>query len=193
MTSPGGYIRGGDGRPTDSRHVLRIGLVACLVAVALVVLAIAVQAGREGSRSDRLARHGVPVRVTVTSCLGVATGTGITATDFTCQGSFVLDGHRHVDRIGGTASLFPTGTVIRGVTDPASPASLSIASAVAPSRGDGRAYLLGAIALLLLLIAGIMTWRLRRNGSQAADADDRPSDGIVYRRTQTKPVAQLGR
>jgi hypothetical protein len=193
MTSPGGYIRGGAGRPTDNRHVLRIGLVACLVAVALVVLALAVQASRQASRSDRLVHDGVAVRVTVTSCFGIATGTGITATDFACQGSFVLDGHRHVDRIGGSSKLLPTGTVIRGVTDPASPTTLSVAGAVTASSGAGRSYLLGASALVLLLLAGIATWRLRRSRPRVRETEGWPNDDTVAPPTRAEPAAQLQR
>jgi hypothetical protein len=193
MTSPRGYIRGGDGRPTDNRRVLQLGLVSCLVAVSLVVLALMVQAVRQDSRSDRLARDGVAVRVTVTGCFGVATGTGITATDFTCQGSFVLDGHPHVDRIAGTTSLLPTGTVFRGVTDPDSPATLSVAGAVTASRGAGRAYVLGAIALVLLLIAGIATVRFRRSGASDGEADGWPTDEVVSRLEDAEPAAQLQR
>ncbi len=193
MTAPGGYIRGGDGRPTANRHVLRLGLISCLVAVALVVLALTVQAVRQDSRSDRLARDGVAVRVTVTSCFGLATGTGITATDFSCQGSFVLEGHRHVDRIAGTSGLLPTGTVLRGVSDPTSPATLSVAGAVTASHGAGRAYVLGAIALVLLLIAGIATARFRDSGAPDGDADDWPTDEVVSRPEEAEPAAQLQR
>lgn len=193
MTASDGYIRGGDGRPTDNRHVLQIGVVACLVAVALVVLALTVQAARQDSRSDRLARDGVPVRVTVTSCLGRATGTGITENGFTCRGSFVFNGQRHVDRIAGTTTLLPTGTVIRGVTDPASLSTLSAAGAVTASRGAWRAYALGASALVLLLIAGLATWRFRRSGSRTGEADDWPTDALVSPRNNAEPAAQLQR
>jgi hypothetical protein len=69
---------------------------------------------------------------------------------------------------------------------------LSAAGAVATSRGAARAYVLGAIALLILLGAVVATWRYWRNGPQPAEADGWPGDDAVSR-NDVEPAAQLQR
>jgi hypothetical protein len=166
MSEPaGGYIRGGAGLATDSRHVLRVTLAAGLASLALLTLALLVAALHANATHERLQNHGVAVQVTVTGCVGTATGTGITVNGFSCRGEFVLAGRHYNDVIGGSAQLRPRGSSVRGVTDPHSPSTLSTAAAVAATRSSVRPFVLAAIpAMLLVLIAGFARWSTRRVG-----------------------------
>jgi uncharacterized membrane protein len=128
--SSAGYIRGGGGAPTDAPRVLRIFAGVCLGLLAAVAVALIVGAVHENSRRHELQHHGVTVQVTVTSCVGTATGTGITVNGFTCRGSFVLNGHTYVDVIRGSSQLLARGSVLTGVADPRSPSVLSTAVAL---------------------------------------------------------------
>ena len=71
---PGGYIRGGAGVPTDTRQVLRVVVWAILASLAILTIAMVVNGLHHNARAQRLQHHGVAVAVTVTSCLGQATG-----------------------------------------------------------------------------------------------------------------------
>jgi len=174
---PTGYIRGGGGLPSSSRHVLRVFLAVCSAFLAALTVALIIGAAHENSRNHELQRHGVPVEVTVTSCLGTATGTGITVNGFTCHGSFVLNGQRYDDVIGGSSQLLARGSVLKGVADPQSPAVLSAAQAVRTSTASWRPFIRPAIPLAVLIaVAGFVLWRRRarsRNpGAQSTRSED---------------------
>lgn len=158
-----GYIRGGTAIPTEPRHVLRILLMACLAALAILTVALTVQAARDNSRHDRLQSDGVAVQVRVTRCLGVASGTGITVASFTCYGNFVLDGQAYNDVIGGSTRLHSPGDVVAGVVDPRSPSTLATARSVAGPKPAARSFRSAAIsAAALLLVTAIAWWCARR-------------------------------
>jgi hypothetical protein len=162
---PGGYIRGGAGVPTDTRRVLRIVLWALLGSLAILSIAMVVNGLHHNARAQRLQHHGVAVPVTVTSCLGHATGTGITVNGFTCRGSFALGGRHHNEVIGGSAALFSRGQVVQGVVDPQDPSNLSTARTVKHMTAASRPFALAAIpALALVVIGGLAYWGSRREG-----------------------------
>jgi hypothetical protein len=166
LEAPGGYIRGGAGVPTDTRLVLRIVVAFCLVALAALTLALTVRAVHQDSRSHRLEHRGVAVAVTVTRCLGIASGTGITVTSFVCHGSFVLNGKRYDDVIGGTTTLHSPGDRLQGVVDPKSPSVLSTAHAVESPQSTVRPFVIAAIpAVALVLFAACAMWRFRRTST----------------------------
>jgi MYXO-CTERM domain-containing protein len=162
-----GYIRGGAGVPTEIRHVLQVLLAVCLAALAILTLALTVKAAHESSRNHRLSSDGVAVQVTVTRCLGIASGTGITVTSFTCHGSFALNGRHYNDVIGGNTRLHAPGTRLAAVVDPGSPATLATAQSVTEPPSATRAYLYAAIpAVALVLLAAIASRRTRRPHSR---------------------------
>jgi hypothetical protein len=158
-----GYIRGGAGVEVDSRRLLRVVLGLCLLVLAALVIVLTLAAVGENSRSSSLRRHGVPVDVTVTGCLGLASGTGITASGYTCKGTFTLDGRSYTEVIGGITDPRPVGETLRAVADSNDPARLSLASAVAAARSPWKAFTVPAIPLLLLVgAAAVIGWRARR-------------------------------
>ncbi len=166
-----GYIRGGGG-VVDPRRLFRVvvGLAIGLVAVLVVVLAI--QAVHKNARIDGLQRRGVPVDVTVTDCLGILSGTGVTVAYFQCSGSFELGGHSYHAVIDGSHINHQAGDVVQAVADPKHPTSISLASSLVSAHSSWRAFIGAGVlfVLLLLMIAGVWWWS-RRNSAQ------RPPDG----------------
>jgi hypothetical protein len=153
-----GYIRGGAGRPTEPRQVGRTVLIFLAVAMVALIIGLAVNAAHQNSRERKLASRGVPVTATVTSCLGTATGTGITVNGFVCRGSFVLGGHRYTDVIRGISSLKQRGDIVQGVTDPRSPRILSTTAVVAAARPSWHAYLASILLSAALLLIAALGW-----------------------------------
>ena len=111
-------------------------------------------------RADRLQRHGVAVSVTVTHCLGMASGTGITVAGYRCHGTFRLDGSTHDDVIGGSDRRYPPGKTLAGVTDPTHPSTLSTAHAVASPQSTW--HVLVTPALLAIAALGVLLVRVPR-------------------------------
>jgi hypothetical protein len=159
------YIRGAGGVEVRGGTVARVIVGICLTALAILVILVSLETVRQHSRYSRLQRSGVAVDVTVTGCLGLASGTGITVAGYTCKGTFLLDGHRYTDVIGGTSQLYQPGQRIRAVADPARPAVLATPESVARTHWSWTAFVtpVGLLVLLALLVA-LAGWRFRRAG-----------------------------
>jgi hypothetical protein len=163
-----GYIRGGAGLAVSRRQVLLICLALLVIGLLALTVVLVTETAHDNARHRRLQTHGVAVQVTVTSCVGTATGTGITVNGFTCEGSFSLDGRRHVDQIRGTSALLSRGRVIAGITDPSSPGTLLTAHAVRRAVPSWHSYIgpviPGGIAAVVVA-AGLVGARIgRRRG-----------------------------
>jgi hypothetical protein len=163
------YIRGGAGMAVDTARAVRIVVSFGLVALAVLVILLTVSAFHQNSRLSRLAHHGVPVDVTVTTCLGISSGTGVTEYQFTCRGSFTLDGRTYNEVIGGTSALHQPGAVLQALTIPGDPALLSVTSAVV-HRHNSKIVFITPVILLVVLVAGVVVfvWLLRRNRNDGA-------------------------
>jgi hypothetical protein len=163
---PGGpsYIRGGRGADVDSRIIGRVLLGCGIVALDILVAVLSVAALRQNGRLNRLHREGVAVKVTVTGCQGVASGTGTTVSGYSCRGTFTLDGGRYNEVIDGTSAQYHPGATIRAVTVPGDPKLLSAAKSVTGEHSTWHPFITPAIALVLLigLSAGPLVVRRRR-------------------------------
>lgn len=170
----GSYIRGGGGI-IDTRRAIRVVVSSCVVGLAILVVVLAIEAVNKNSRINHLQQRGVPVDVTVTGCLGLASGTGITVTSYDCSGTFVLDGRSYTDVIVGTNVVHPIGETLKGVTDPRNPATLSTADSVATARSSWRAFIAPVVVLLVLiaLIAGIVWWSRRKANARLPEGEAR--------------------
>ncbi len=158
------YIRGGGGVAVDVRRVAFTVFSLLILILAALVLILTVAAARDNSRLNSLRQHGVSVNATVVSCLGNASGTGITATGFTCRASFTLGDRTYIDVLGGSSRLYSPGDQVRGVTLASRPTSLSAAETVAAAPAAWKAYLTPAILFLALLIGTASAWVwMRRN------------------------------
>jgi len=165
------YIRGGGG-VIDTRRLFRVVVGSAIVALAVLVTVLAVEAVHKNSRIDGLQRRGVPVDVTVTSCFGILSGTGITVTTFQCSGAFDLAGHSYHAVIAGSDINHQAGDVVQAVADPKHPTSISLASSLVNAHASWRPFIAPTVlfVVLVLLIAGALWWS-RRNSAQ------RPRDG----------------
>jgi hypothetical protein len=158
-----GYIRGGGGVDVDGRLVVRILLGLFVATLSILVAVLTAEAVHDNAQHVRLHRHGIPVNVTVTGCVGLASGTGITVAGYTCRGSFTVNGRTYDDVIGGSADLHQPGDRLRGVTDPSNPRILATAESVASEHPSRGAFVTPALLLLLLvLIVAFAAWRFRR-------------------------------
>ncbi|HEY0871675.1 MAG TPA: hypothetical protein VGD55_14850 [Acidothermaceae bacterium] len=161
----GGYIRGGGG-VIDTRRLFRVFVGSAVVALVALVVALTIEAAHKNSRIDSLQHHGVPVDVTVTKCLGILSGTGITVTTFQCNGSFNLDGRSYNAVIAGSNLNHSPGDVVKAVADPKHPTSISTATSLVNTHSSWRAYTAPAILLVLLLVLILFAfWWSRRNAN----------------------------
>jgi len=157
-----GYIRGGGGVEVASSRVAAVLVGAAVVVLVALAVVLAVEAIAQNSRIDRLRSSGVAVDVTVSSCLGMASGTGITESAYQCRGTFTIGGHSYNEVIDGSTDLHPVGATLRAVTVPGDPATLSTAAAVAAMRSSWTVFAAPAgLVVLALVILGLVLWRAR--------------------------------
>jgi hypothetical protein len=171
--APGGYIRGGGGVELGGRRVTRTIVWFCAVILGVLVVVLAVAALRENNRANRLRAHGVPVDFTVSSCLGLASGTGITESGYTCRGTFTLGGHTYQDVLRGSLDLYPAGTVVSAVADPHDPSVVATAASVAHRSASWKAFTAAGVTLvcLIVLLAGVW-WHSRRRRKRSGVATE---------------------
>lgn len=152
------YIRGA--QAGERRRARLVALITyCVVLTGLVVILV-VQVIHERSMVNRLHKHGQQVTVTVTACRALASGTGITASGFRCDGTYFLGGQLRTATIRGSTTLFPIGQTVPVVVDPQQPDEIiTIDAAMAPPL-FWRSLAIPAIPFLLLALPGV--WLLLR-------------------------------
>jgi hypothetical protein len=163
------YIRGAGGVLVDRRRLGSVAVGLCLLALSTLTVLLAVDAAAQDSREGRLKAFGLRVSVAVTSCVGLASGTGITASGFACRGSFVLDGERYDEAIRGSTALHRPGDLIDAVVIAGDPASVST---LASQRGEPsglKPFILPVTLALAAAVIALLRWgrpfrgrRLRR-------------------------------
>jgi hypothetical protein len=157
------YIRGGRGVDVESRTIGRALFAGGVVVLVILVAVLGVEAVRQNSRAERLHRDGVAVQVTVTSCLGVASGTGTTESGYSCRGTFTLDGRSYNEVIGGSVALHHAGDTIRAVTVSGDPKLLTVARSAMVEPSKWHAFIPPAIPLILLIGLSAVPLIARRN------------------------------
>jgi hypothetical protein len=137
-----------------------------LVALAVIIVFLFVGGVHSNSQKTRLRNHGVSVDVVVTSCFGVAAGSGSTRSTFTCNGEFSLGGHRHAGIIGGDTTYQAAGAHVRGVADPSDPALFATARSVADEHASNSVYLVPIVlsVALIALVGWVVGTRRRHQG-----------------------------
>jgi hypothetical protein len=131
-----------------------------LALLAVIVVVTFVSAVNDNARIDRLKTHGEAVIVTVTNCVGNLGGSGSNAADYTCQGTYRLNGTRYQETIGSKTSFSSPGDKIRAVADPARPSTIEVATAVATSSSSASVYVVPS--LLAVLLVGLALVYVRR-------------------------------
>jgi hypothetical protein len=147
-----GYIRGAPASPVNDRRVARLLVAGCAVVLAALTIILTVDGARANSRMSHLQTRGVRVDAVVTGCVGMASGTGITQSGYTCRASFMFGERRYNDVVGGTNDLYAPGQILSGIADPQRPTVLYTAQAVSTDPSPLRAYVAAAVCLLLLLL-----------------------------------------
>lgn len=150
----------------DIRRFVGMAIVLCLAALAASTIALFVAGAHRNAQVARLRQDGVPVQVTVTSCLGQLGGSGSNAAGYTCSGSFVLDGRRYDETIPGL-TLRPVGTTFRALAVPGDPALMAPVSQVAVERPSDKVYVLPAVLAGLSVAGTAGTLLLLRRRSAA--------------------------
>ena len=151
----------GAGVEVDVRRVGRVAGALCLVAVAVLSIALFVAGANKNDEITRLRQHGAAVEVTVTGCLGLLGGSGSNAAGYECKGTFALAGHRYHEDIPGNTIRTP-GSTVRAVAVPGSPPLLSTARAVASDRPSWPVYVAPTILVVVdALVVGALIVRRR--------------------------------
>ncbi len=152
----------GAGAGLDTRLVGRVIGALLLVALAAAVVIFFVAGLHKNTQISQLRQHGVPVRFTVSGCMGLLGGSGSNAAGYACRGSFTLDGHRDNEPIPGN-SLHPPGTVLRAVAVPGDPALVITVRMLDGEHTSGTVFILPAVLLVVLaLLVGALVLRRRR-------------------------------
>jgi hypothetical protein len=165
--APSTYIRGAGAVPVDRHRVIAVTSGFVIAALASLLLLATVQTLRQERELTRLQSEGIPVSVTVTGCIGLASGSGITVSGYTCSGAFVLHGQRYDDELRGSTRLLRVGDTVRAVALPADPRIL-YASRPSPSSWRAASLPLALAAALVLAVGCLYPSRRRRS------AGDRP-------------------
>ncbi len=136
----------------DLRAATRVVIPLCLVSLAVLVAILYAAGANKNAQLDRLHHDGVPVQITITGCIGLLGGSGSNAAGYSCNGTFVLDGQRHLELIPGN-SFYEPGTTVAGVTVHGDPALVVTAGALTTERTSSRVYVLPTVLLVVLLAA----------------------------------------
>jgi hypothetical protein len=169
-----GALRGA-GVQFDGRRVAHILGGIVLATLAVLVVAFTVVGIHKNQQIDELRHHGVPVTFTVTGCLGLLGGSGSNAAGYSCHGTYVLDGHRHSERLPGSAFHAP-GTRVKAVAVPGDPPLVSPVSIVDTEHSSGSVFVLPAVLLaILVLMVGGLWLRRRRGGGDRQDGATAPA------------------
>ena len=157
------YVRGARGG-LERRLAIRLMAAAVIVALVALTLVLAFQAGRENSRLNRLHDDGIPVTATVSSCVAIASGTGITESGYRCRATYVMNGRTYSAVLGGTDALYSVGETVPAVVARTDPGNLSTADAVTRTHASWTAFIPAAIALLAsVVLAALLAWRISRS------------------------------
>jgi hypothetical protein len=151
----------GAGVEVDGRRVGRVVVLVCLGTLAVLVVVLFLAGAERNAQITRLRQHGVPVKVTVSGCLGLMGGSGSNLVGYQCRGTFTTGGHRYSESIPGDTFYAP-GATLRAVTVPGDPALLSTVRSLATERPSWRVFILPASLLIVLaLLVGALLRRHR--------------------------------
>lgn len=158
----------GAGVEVDSRRVARAAAATVLAALFALAIVLAVAGAEKNAQIARLRRAGVPVTITVTSCLQDLGGSGSNGAGYTCKGDFRLAARRYPMSIPGLG-FEAVGSKLRGVAVPSDPALATTAVVLAGEHPSWRVYLLPAVLAAVLALLGALV-ALRRGSAGTSPA-----------------------
>lgn len=161
----------------DGRRVRTAITIACAIALAVLATSLFVAGARKNGQITSLQRRGVPVVVTVTSCMGLLGGSGSNAAGYVCRGGFTLSGHHYVDTIPGDGDRL-AGSKVHAVTLASDPGLLATTSQLSTERASARVFLLpSVVALVLALAVALALFQVRRRSTLERPQEERPQHG----------------
>jgi hypothetical protein len=157
-----GALRGA-GVDVDRRLLGRIVVVLALTALAASSALLFAVGAHQNDQIDRLHREGIPVVARVTGCLGLLGGSGSNAAGYSCNGTYVIGGHRYVEAIPGDVLRRPGATVAVIVAND-DPTLLALPRTLAREHASWPVFILPFVLLLLFVMALIVVVRRWRRG-----------------------------
>jgi len=164
-----GALRGAGVAPVNVRRLGQALVGLSLVALLAVAVVFFAAGAHKNNQIDDLKRHGVPVTITVTGCLGLAAGSGSNVAGYSCHGRFTLDGQKYDEPIPGT-TLYPDGAQLHGVAVPGDPALVTTSRALATESTSNSVYVVPAVLTAVLVVAVgliLVLWRRRSRRSRS--------------------------
>jgi hypothetical protein len=132
-----------------------------LVTLTFLVVVFTVIGAHKNAQIDELRNDGVPVTVTVDSCLGLLGGSGSNGAGYACTGSYELGGRRYHEPLPGNTYRSP-GSAVAAVAVPSDPTLVSTAQVVLSDHASARVYVLPAVlAAVLLVLLALLVVRTR--------------------------------
>jgi hypothetical protein len=128
-------------------------IIAVVVAAALVVAIVA--ATTDNARITRMKDHGIPVTITVASCIGNLSGSGTNIASYSCVGDYNVRGSKYQQLVAGMTTYYAPGTKVQGVVDPAKHSTVELSSALRASSASAKAYLTSGILLFVLIVLAL--------------------------------------
>ena len=169
------YVRGAAGSVRlDGRRVSGYLLLFSELILVVLTVVFTIIAAHHNSRATSLKQKGVPVEVTVTGCVALASGTGITQAGFTCRGSYTLAGKSYTEIIGGSAVQLGAGQKVAAVAVRDDPTVIYTASSVQTMHSTWTVYITPAVLLVVLVGTELLRRRLRPLRNVLSDRAPRP-------------------
>jgi hypothetical protein len=152
----------------DGARVASVFLGVALIAIAVCAVAFFVIGAHKNAQINELRDHGVPVEVTVTSCLGLLGGSGSNTAGYSCMGTFEVSGHRFNEAIPGLERRGP-GDKVAAVAAANASGLFSTTAMIAGERASWKVFILPVVLTLVLLlsIAGLLLQRRKKSAAAA--------------------------
>jgi hypothetical protein len=154
----------------DRRRAGQVVIGVCLVALTVTGVVLLIAGMNNNSQINSLRHHGVPVTVSVTTCMGLMGGTGANPAGYACDGTYSLDGTVYRQAIPGLAFHRP-GSTLQGVAVPGDPKLLSTPGLIARQHASWTPFIIPGL-LLLVVVAVLVAVYLRRPRSSGAPVPD---------------------
>jgi hypothetical protein len=154
----------------DARRLAQVAIAIVLITLGALAIGFTVVGVHKNQQIDQLHTQGVPVTVTVTSCLGLLGGSGSNAAGYSCHGTYTLAGHTYNESLPGSAFHRP-GATIDAVAVPGDPALVSPVAIADSQHSSASVYILPAVlggVLVLLVVALVVRARRRHAGARPA-------------------------
>jgi hypothetical protein len=148
----------------NSKRITQVLLLLGMATLAVLGILLLVSGAHRNAQITELHQHGQMVQISVSGCVGVASGSGSTPATFICRGSFALAGHHYNEIIGGQTTRLDVGSIVRAVAVPDDPALVATTQSVATEHTSSSVFIL-PLVLLAAFVGLVVVVVVRRRGS----------------------------